>query len=83
MGKDTFFIDYGNNSLEIEYEHSYDPGVWMYPDGGGQPPHEELNITKITVHDNENNHSDITDLMYACCDSIIDGWVDKIYNNMN
>ena len=84
MGKnDVFYINYGDNSLEIEYEYFYDPGVWRYPDGSGQPPTGELNITKITVFDSESNSVDITDFMYECCDYMIDVWVEKIYNNMD
>ena len=47
--------------LVVDYEYSYDPGVWTFPNGDpGYPESEEVYIDKVLIGD-----IDITNLMYS------------------
>lgn len=66
----------GNERFEVEYDYDYDEGVYRDADGGGYPPSESCEITKIVW-----NGTDVTDLLFEVADGFISRLEDAACEN--
>ena len=72
----TLFHKEGDEQFEVEYDYDYDAGVYRDADGGGYPPSESCEITKIVW-----NGTDVTDLLFEVADGFISRLEDAACEN--